>query len=426
LGDITPTTHLGRSLFIPFAVGGIIIIGLVIGSIRNLILDTGGEKIAARIIEKERERKLKRFLKNGGDHSAESDRHHRRDEFELMRKILHDASRRKRWTALCISGSVWFILWFAGAAVFQAAERDQGWSYFESIYFAYVCLLTIGYGDFYPTSNSGKPFFVFWSLLAIPSLTILISNMSDTIVKAVNDATIWVGNVTILPAEGGIKLAITYPVAKITRGKIFGDRFRATAPGLLGESRRPRMDRNQSSRNNFKTDDPESAAGQHNDQRGKREAQKAKDAEASGYRDFPKTKKDLYVVLIDEIASVTRDLSSSPLREYSFEEWMWYLRLIEEDGDVPQDYSISSTSTSKKEKIGEGQGKQNDGGGAIGRQWNWVDTNSPLMRSQEEPQWVLKRLTRRLQRELRALNSALDYGVKTEKEFDSDRFEMIQ
>jgi hypothetical protein len=39
LGDITLTTHPRRSLFSPFTVGGIIIIGLVIGSIRNLILD---------------------------------------------------------------------------------------------------------------------------------------------------------------------------------------------------------------------------------------------------------------------------------------------------------------------------------------------------------------------------------------------------
>jgi potassium channel subfamily K len=416
LGDITPTTHLGRSLFFPFAVGGIIIIGLVIGSIRNLILDTGGEKIGARIIEKERERELKRFLEKGGGQSTETDHHRRRDEFELMRKILHDASRRKRWTALCISGSVWFILWFAGAAVFQTAEKDQGWTYFESVYFAYVCLLTIGYGDFYPTSNSGKPFFVVWSLLAIPSLTILISNMSDTVVKLVNDGTIWIGNATILPGERGMKHAITYPLAKITRGKVFGDSFRATAPGLLGESHRPKMDRNRSSRNNFKKDDPESAAGQRNEEHGKREAQKAKEAEASGYKDFPNTKKDLYVVLIDEIASVTRDLNSSPPREYTFEEWMWYLKLIGEDGDYPQNYSIASSgSTSKekqKEKGGEGEGMKTEGGDLVARQWNWVDTNSPLMGNQEEPQWVLKRLTRRLQRELRALNSALEEDIK--------------
>jgi potassium channel subfamily K len=174
------------------------------------------------------------------------------------------------------------------------------------------------------------------------------------------------------------------------------------------------MDRNRSSRNNFKKDDPESAAGQRNEEHGKREVQKAKEAEASGYKNFPNTKKNLYVVLIDEIASVTRDLNSSPPREYTFEEWMWYLKLIEEDDDHQQNYSIaSSASTSKeKEKGGEGEGMRTDGRDLVARQWKWMDTNSPLMGNPEEPQWVLRRLTRRLQRELRALNSTLEEDIK--------------
>jgi len=40
------------------------------------------------------------------------------------------------------------------------------------MYFAYTTLLTIGYGDFYPQSNSGKPFLVVWSLLAVPTVTV--------------------------------------------------------------------------------------------------------------------------------------------------------------------------------------------------------------------------------------------------------------
>jgi potassium channel subfamily K len=46
---------------------------------------------------------------------------------------------------------------------------------------------------------------VVWSLLAIPSLTILISNMGDTIVKAIRDLTLKVGNVTVLPDEGAVR-----------------------------------------------------------------------------------------------------------------------------------------------------------------------------------------------------------------------------
>lgn len=63
----------------------------------------------------------------------------------------------------------------------------------------------VGYGDYTIQSNAGKPIFVFWSLLAIPTLTILISNMGDTIVKGIRDLTIWFGELTILPGEGSTK-----------------------------------------------------------------------------------------------------------------------------------------------------------------------------------------------------------------------------
>lgn len=52
--DYVPTTHLGRGLLFPFAIGGITILGLVVGSIRSLVLERGKKKMAARITEKTR------------------------------------------------------------------------------------------------------------------------------------------------------------------------------------------------------------------------------------------------------------------------------------------------------------------------------------------------------------------------------------
>src|SRR5277367_4949575 len=37
--DYTPETHLGRSLLFPFAMGGIIVLGLVVGSVRSLVVE---------------------------------------------------------------------------------------------------------------------------------------------------------------------------------------------------------------------------------------------------------------------------------------------------------------------------------------------------------------------------------------------------
>lgn len=105
--------------------------------------------------------------------------------------------------------------------VFYKAEKNQQWTYFQSLYFAYTSLLTIGYGDFQPISNSGKPFFVFWSLLAVPTLTILISDMGETVVKAIKEVTIWLGEITVLPNEQeGMKDRLRHGVYKVTLGKV--------------------------------------------------------------------------------------------------------------------------------------------------------------------------------------------------------------
>src|SRR5436853_4925289 len=108
-----------------------------------------------------------------------------------------------------------------GAIVFWKTEKAQSWTYFESVYFSYTTLLTIGYGDFQPISNSGKPFFVFWSLLAVPTLTILISHMGNTVIQLIKDVTIWLGEVTVLPSESvSIRQSLKFGVIKLTGGKI--------------------------------------------------------------------------------------------------------------------------------------------------------------------------------------------------------------
>nr|POE90045.1 outward-rectifier potassium channel tok1 [Quercus suber] len=49
LGDFAPVTTLGRALFIPFAMIGILIVGLVVSSIRSLVLERARQNIATQI-----------------------------------------------------------------------------------------------------------------------------------------------------------------------------------------------------------------------------------------------------------------------------------------------------------------------------------------------------------------------------------------
>lgn len=125
--DYAPATHLGRSLLFPFAMGGIIILGLVVGSIRSLILERGKKKMSARLTEKTRARLVKEIekatkkrdaqrksimgmkgdtaaaltVKPGEERIAELDR--RAAEFEAMRKVQDRAATQRKYMSLGVS-----------------------------------------------------------------------------------------------------------------------------------------------------------------------------------------------------------------------------------------------------------------------------------------------------------------------------------
>jgi potassium channel subfamily K len=47
-----------------------------------------------------------------------------------------------------------FFFWMAGGAAIFA--RVNGWSYVDSLYFCDVSILTVGFGDFFPTEDTGR------------------------------------------------------------------------------------------------------------------------------------------------------------------------------------------------------------------------------------------------------------------------------
>lgn len=191
LGSDFPLTRTAsRALLIPYAVGGIMMIGLIVGSVRGLVLERAVVRMEKARLEKER---AQWELDRRSSHSGPQ------EEYEMMRKIEARAEVARRYSALAMSTTSFCLLWTLGALAFWYAEAPQGWTYFEALYFSYTTLLTIGYGDFYPASNSGKPFFVIWSLIAVPAMTILVSNLGDTLVDTLKFGTILIGRYTILP-----------------------------------------------------------------------------------------------------------------------------------------------------------------------------------------------------------------------------------
>jgi potassium channel subfamily K len=182
-----------RILLIPYAFLGVIFLGLIISSIRSLFLSRAKQKVRLRALDQERTR-LRKKRNSCPEHN-----------FQLMRRTQNAADRSRKYWGLTSSATATLSLWLLGALVFYFSERHrpQHWSYWNAIYFSYTTLLTIGYGDFFPVSMSGKPFFVVWSMLAVPTMTIFISTMGDTVVGWVKKATFWISRRTILPEKHG-------------------------------------------------------------------------------------------------------------------------------------------------------------------------------------------------------------------------------
>ncbi|PKX90093.1 potassium channel family protein [Aspergillus novofumigatus IBT 16806] len=190
IGNIAPQTHLGRSLLFPYVSAGILNTGLVITSITSFTENIRELSIRFKIDEVhsgiQGRRPLDEYSSNGhsdrekqGQQTPAESRYPIKADLMKLQGIKRDFYRRHRWTTLILSGIALFFLWLVSAAVFRRSERSQKWTYFQALYFTYTSLTTIGYGDLYPTSNLGKAFFVFWSLLAVPVLTNLVAAMGQ-------------------------------------------------------------------------------------------------------------------------------------------------------------------------------------------------------------------------------------------------------
>ncbi|KAI0022541.1 hypothetical protein F4780DRAFT_777605 [Xylariomycetidae sp. FL0641] len=283
-----------------------------------------------------------------------------RDRFNAMRRIQDQTRRFKQYYALTVSILAFGLLWVLGALVFMYAEaRMQNLTYYDSFYFCFVTLLTVGYGDLSPESNVGKAFFIVWSLIAVPSITVLIQVLSDTVVAGFNRAT----NV-LLPEKGFLQAFLdSHPAHWMTRvieGRILQKRVEA----------------------GFQVQDPDepAVADASNPHKGIDEEQSN-----AGILDRARkgslSEHQFAHQLAHAIRSVARDLQADPPKRYSFEEWAYFTRLIR--------FSSSDTNGDAAETCEEGEALV---------EWDWIGEDSPMLADSTESEWVLDRLCESLNR----------------------------
>jgi potassium channel subfamily K len=272
-----------------------------------------------------------------------------KDRFVAMRRIQTSTRRYKNWYALLFSVIAFGLLWCVGAVVFwQAESHTQGLTYFQALYFCYVSLLTIGYGDLSPKSNAGRPFFVFWSLIAVPTMTILVSDLGETVINKFKTGTSGLADFTVLPQKGVWRNLLDrnpWLLHRLQRKKKEQEEKQRIDHGLLPYGPKPA---NPPTLEELAREEPPTA--------------------------------QLAVQLAEAIAQTAHDVRDASRRHYSYEEWVTFTRLIRftaRDDDHDDDHDDDLV------------------------QWDWIGENSPMMADKSEAEFVLDRLCESLRRYVR-------------------------
>ncbi|KAJ5558353.1 Ion transport 2 [Penicillium sp. DV-2018c] len=431
-GDILPTSNVARGVLMPYAIIGFTILALVVGSTHRFAHEVHYDNVIRKHMEHKRRATVKhsislgqygfqgKHLSNGSEISAptlgrqispQSQRHgpfrniidaitpnrrpklhvmrEEKDRFNAMRCIQHDTMRFRRWNNLIISIIAFGIIWSCGAIVFWALETDM--TYFESLYFCFTSLTTLGYGDFTPKSNPSRPFFVVWSLTAIPIITMLISHMSDTIVVRFKQGTELVADYLILPQAHLYKslLARIPGLARFTHPR---QREQRTEQGFSIEGA-----------DDANTDSVE--AGQLNHSDSVTESHLRESLEELARDPSPL---ELAQCLAFAIRRVTAHSREKERKYYSYEEWAEFTRLIQFTDAQCRRCRQSASQGDHPANEGGRDNIEEDEYGIVS--WDWIGEDSPLLSKQTESEWVLDRLCESLIRYMSILESETGGG----------------
>ena len=70
------------------------------------------------------------------------------------------------------------LFWTLSSTIFYYTEREQLWTFLDSVYFTFVAFATIGFGDMYPQSSSGLAVFNIFVFVGIAVMTYFASTIA--------------------------------------------------------------------------------------------------------------------------------------------------------------------------------------------------------------------------------------------------------
>lgn len=211
-GDITPHTVVMRVLAFPLIIICVILLALIVTSIVHILSDRARrrklemkQRLKKKLSERNRLHAIKRYSFNPWRKKGDVDELRLRRSPTLqeeLEKLRNDEERREMRASLksvAIGFGVFLLFWFVGALIFHLVEVltfDRGvelssrHGLMEMLFTFVMCMrfvhgvkirlfLTIGFGDFAPSTEAGRPIFIVYALLAVPTITTISNSTSD-------------------------------------------------------------------------------------------------------------------------------------------------------------------------------------------------------------------------------------------------------
>ncbi|KAG0014945.1 Potassium channel [Entomortierella chlamydospora] len=171
-GNLSPRSVAGQAVFFFYGILGISAIGFFIVSLRNAVI----EQLEWRLIEDFS--KPAHIIRVQTRMSAK-DLPYPMARLEEEQKVKATI-KRTMFIRMII---IWIVLWFGGAAVFCAFEN---WTFLESLYFCYVTLTTIGFGDYVLTEPGSIEFWNIYVFVGLTIFTYILSLFSESMTSHIH------------------------------------------------------------------------------------------------------------------------------------------------------------------------------------------------------------------------------------------------
>ncbi|KAF9021663.1 Potassium channel [Haplosporangium bisporale] len=167
-GNLSPKTSAGQIIFFFYGLLGISSLGFFVVSLRNAVIEQFQWRLVDRFSKPAHLTRVQTRM-SAKDMSFPAARF----EEELQVKIM---VKRKMIIRMVF---IWIVMWFGGAGIFCAFEKE--WTYLESLYFCFVTLTTIGFGDYVPEQPGSIEFWNVYVFVGLAVFAYILSLSSEGI-----------------------------------------------------------------------------------------------------------------------------------------------------------------------------------------------------------------------------------------------------